>query len=189
MRLPPISTECFDLPDEDLGRLLLGYFIAANAEPAGFDYLNIPRQYAERITQLARDLPDDHCGADNDSLLLAVRLATHGDFGAAGKKLKTHTKRGAEFMAAMDIVSNLERDAKAGAKVRRSAKWGHEATHGDCARKTARWNDYQDYIDRLSARNPHLSHSDLLRRAAENFGVSTKTIQRHTTKPQKSEQS
>jgi len=189
MRLPPIPPESFNLPDEQLGKLLLGYFIAANAEKAGFDPFTMPQQYAERILQLARELPDDHSSAENDSVLLAVRLAAQGKFDAAGNKLKAHMHHAAMFMASVDMVSNLKEDTKAGVKVRRSTKLGHEAIHGNEVEKITRWGKYQEYINELFYKNPHLSYSDLQREAAKHFKVSAKTIQRRTANPKESEQS
>jgi len=144
----------FDLPNEELGKLILGYWIAGQAESFGFDPLNIPPSFGERIVEITQQLPDDYASDENDSLMLALRLAANGHFEAAGKKLKASVSKNTYFMAAVDMVSSMDEDTRRGVKVRRSAKIGHEVVHGNAAEKETQRRKYLDLLDEIRRENP-----------------------------------
>lgn len=91
VQILPLEPEHFELPDEELGKLILGLWIADHAKNAGLDPLNIPLEAGNIIVEATQKLPDDHLSnGELDSLFLALRLAANGKFEAAGKKLKSH---------------------------------------------------------------------------------------------------
>lgn len=191
MRLPPIREKILDLPYEELGKLMLDYWIAAQAESAGLDPLNIQQGYGEKITELTKQLPDDYESNNNDSLLLALRLAANGKFESAGKKFKLYMDQSSEIMKMADMVSSMDEDTSRGVKVRRSARIGHEAINGTPVEKEAMHRKRLDLIDEVRNDNPEASSrkvheiAELL--SEERFGekVSYKTFER-AEKKQKS---
>ena len=84
--LPPIPPEALSLPDDELGKLLLGYWIAANAEAAGHDVGGIPQGVAERIVANTRKM----VMGENPQLGQALVLAAEGEFRRAGKRLRRY---------------------------------------------------------------------------------------------------
>lgn len=104
MKLPIFNAEWLNLPDIDLGKIVLSQFIAANAESIGLDILNIPEAYAARIVELVQQLPDeyDYGGAENAALFLAMRLAAHGKFELAGIRFRDFWTNGVRVMGAID---------------------------------------------------------------------------------------
>jgi hypothetical protein len=91
IQMLPLQPEHFELPDEELGKLILGLWIMDHAKTVGFDPSNVPLEAGRIIVQATQELPDEHViGTETDSLFMAVRLAANGKFAAAGKKLKSH---------------------------------------------------------------------------------------------------
>jgi hypothetical protein len=153
-RLLPLWAEHFDLPDEELGKLILGLWIMDRAEGAGLDLLNIPQEASRILVKATQELPDDHVSSELDSLFLAVRLAANGKFEAAGKKLKSYADQRANYMAAMDMILNMNEDTRRGAKVRIGAKRGHESVHGDAVEKETRRREYLSLLAEIRNDNP-----------------------------------
>jgi len=155
--------EWLDLPDYELGDLIIRLFIICNAEAAGLSPTNIPTAYAEGITSVVQNLPDDYdgIGIGNEALFMALRLAGHGNFESAGKKLRAFMERGAMDMARIDMLASLEEDTKRGIKVRRSARLGGEAVHGDPVKVAERSRDRLNLIDDIRRNNPHLSNQSV----------------------------
>lgn len=144
-------------PDDELGKLLLSHYIAANAQGAGLDPLDVPLEYAERVVELIQKLPDDHATEENDSLFLAIRLAAHGNWASAGKKFRNFMENGARRRAAMDMLASLDDDTKSGIKIRRSAKLGHEITWGTPEKKEDRRQARLALLEEIRRDNPEVS--------------------------------
>jgi hypothetical protein len=104
------------------------------------------------------------------------------------KKINDDVRWG-EITERYQEINDLKPYAKTGEKVKKGAKSGHIEVHGTDEEKATRWREYQEHINALSYRNPHLSYSDLQKEAAKHCKVSAKTIQRHTTNPKESKQS
>jgi hypothetical protein len=186
-RLPPMAVEHFALPDDELGKLVLGWWIMAQAEANGVNIQNNPQAkqtYGERVVELTQQLPDDHADDKDALLFLALRLAAQGKFEAAGKKLKAYTSQASEHMALMDMVSSMDEDTKRGVKTRRSAKLGHEFTHGDAVEKEMKRRKYLDLLDNIRRDKPEASNRKIYEiaeaQSIELFGskVSYKTFER-----------
>jgi hypothetical protein len=159
-RLPPMLVEHFALPDEELGKLVLGWWIMAQAEANGINVKNNPQAkqaYGEKVVELTQQLPDDHADDKNALLFLALRLAAQGKFEAAGKKLKAYTSQTSEHIALLDMVSSMDEDTKRGVKTRRSAKLGHESIYGNPVEKETRRRKHLDLIDKIRRGNPEAS--------------------------------
>lgn len=159
-RLPPMAVEHFVLPDDELGKLVLGWWIMAQAEANGINIQNNPQAkqaYGERVVKLTQQLPDDHADDKNALLFLAIRLAAQGKFAAAGKKLKAYTRQTSEHIALLDMVSSMDEDTKRGVKTRRSARLGHESIYGNPVEKETRLRKYLDLIDEVRRGNPEAS--------------------------------
>lgn len=91
IQILPLEPEHFELPDEELGKLILGLWIVDHAKNVGLDPSNVPLEAGSIIVEATQKLPDEHLSnSELDSLFLAVRLAAKGKFEAAGKKLKSH---------------------------------------------------------------------------------------------------
>ncbi|MCX7066270.1 MAG: hypothetical protein NTW85_01000 [Methylococcales bacterium] len=160
-RLPPMAVKYFALPDDELGKLVLGWWIMAQAEANGINVQNNPQAkqaYGERVVELTQQLPDDHADDKNALLFLAIRLAAQGKFVAAGKKFKAYTSQTSEHMALMDMVSSMDEDTKRGVKTRRSARLGHESIYGNPVEKETRLRKYLDLIDEVRRGNPEASN-------------------------------
>lgn len=179
-RLPPIDAEHFSLPDEELGKLILGWWILAQAENKGLNFQNNPQAeqiFGEKIVELTRQLPDDNANAEYDSLTMALRLAASGKFEAAGKQLKYYMNHSAEHRMAMNALLSRSEDANRGAKIRVSAKYGHESIHGNPVEKEARRREHLDLLDKIRIDNPTLSDRQVHIKASnlsmEVFGKNT----------------
>jgi len=79
----------------------------------------------------------------------------------------------------------MEPDAARGRKVIDGASEGHEIQFGTEKGRIAKSQLMQEYVDELFLKNPSLSYSDMKRKAASKFDVSTKTVQRNTQNPKK----
>jgi hypothetical protein len=186
-RLPPMAVEHFVLPDDELGKLVLGWWIMAQAEANGINVQNNPQAkqaYGERVVELTQQLPDDHADDKDALLFLALRLAAQGKFEVAGKKLKAYTSQTSEHIALLDMVSSMDEDTKRGVKTRRSARLGHESIYGNPVEKETRLRKYLDLIDEVRCGNPEASKRKVYELAEahseELFGikVSYKTFER-----------
>jgi len=80
-------------------------------------------------------------------------------------------------------VCEVEHVALRGRKVGKGGKKGHEKAHGTPEKKQQKWAAYQDALEKLAAKNQHWSLTGLRKEVAKQFGVSFKTIERHTTPP------
>lgn len=77
----------------------------------------------------------------------------------------------------------LAGDANTGSKVKTSAALAHAKVHGTPEEKAIRRKHYQQEVDSLHRKNPHLSRNRINEIAAAKFQVSPKTISRNTTSP------
>ena len=97
MAVPPFPPDALKMPDDELGGLLLGYFIAVQADDAGIPIDQIPDEFAERVRQHV--LTAESRTARNAAVALALHKAASGDFATAGKLLREHMSSGAADMA------------------------------------------------------------------------------------------
>lgn len=78
------------------------------------------------------------------------------------------------------LVDDMWEDADRGFRVRKGQSKAHAASHGSPQQKAKRWAEYQAEVDRLRADHPQWSKQAVRENARKRFGVSTKTIARHT---------
>jgi hypothetical protein len=168
-RLPPLSLEQLELSNDELGKLLLGLWIMGQAEASGINIQNnrqVKQAFGERIVELTQQLPDDYSdNTQNDALFLALRLASHGNFESAGKKLKDYIKTGSEYIAAMDILSSLDGAEAVGIKVKRGGKKGSALARDDAAIEKQR-RELLDFLDLVRLENPEATDNKIYTIAA-----------------------
>jgi len=139
-------------------------------------------------------LYDSQCPETDES----TRLAINSIVNRVGLKsilaimilYENHIGRHNDVLGTYSTLLNFEAmekepDVQRGIKIAEAAKKGHEQVYGTAEEKSEKWNEYQEFIDKLYQQKPSLSYSDLKRRAATHFDVSCKTIDRHTTNPKK----
>ena len=119
MTLPPFP-DTRGMPDWESGGLLLGYFIAAQADDLGIPIDRIPEEFAERIRQLA--LTAETATAKNAAVEKALHKAAIGDFETAGKFLREHLADGAVALKFIPIGIR---------KSKQAAKFGREGAKGN----------------------------------------------------------
>ena len=110
MALPPFPADALDLPDYNLGALLLGYFIMVQAHDLGFPIDQIPDEFAERVRQYVLTIETET--ASNAAVEKALHKAASGDVEAAGKFLREHMNDGAVAMKFIPIGISKSAQAK-----------------------------------------------------------------------------
>jgi hypothetical protein len=83
------------------------------------------------------------------------------------------------------ILDLSSEDIARGRKILGGARKGHEAVHGSTEEKSRRYAQYQQSVNELANSNSALSWDAICKKVGEQFGVSGKTISRHTTRPNK----
>jgi hypothetical protein len=164
-KILPLQAEHFELPDEDLGKLILGLWIMNRAEVCGIDPQNIPPEAARIIVEATQKLPDDNVSSELDTLFLSVRLAANGKFEAAGKKLKSYVHHRAEYAALRHIASNLDDDSRRGAKMRLGVSNSHTKTYGDEVEKETMRRKCLNLMADIRKSNPSLKPQSVHKRA------------------------
>ena len=76
--------------------------------------------------------------------------------------------------------SELGPDAGRGRKVIDGASRGHQIVHGTKEEKERRYAQYQNAVNKQYKENPRRSDTSIAKKVAEDFGVTYKTILRHT---------
>lgn len=110
MALPPFPSDALELSDYDLGGLVLGWFIAVQADDLGLPVDRIPDEFAERVRQYV--LTIETATAKNAAVEKALHKAASGDFEAAGKFLREHMRNGAIALKFIPIGVNKSAQAK-----------------------------------------------------------------------------
>lgn len=73
-------------------------------------------------------------------------------------------------------------NAARGAKAIVTAKLGHEEVYGTSKEKEQLWKEYQSSLIEVHKKHPNWKLTAIRQQVAEDYGVSLKTIQRHTQK-------
>ena len=81
MSFPEFPEDALDRPDDYLGKLLLAWYIAAQADFVGLSIYRIPQAFGERVVEYARTAEADT--ASNAALEKALHKAANGEFEAA----------------------------------------------------------------------------------------------------------
>lgn len=118
MALPPFPEDALELPDSDLGALLLGWFIAAQADDLGIPADQIPEDFGDQVRQHVLTLEAEN--AKNAALEKALHKAANGNFEGAGRFLRELMQDGALSMAALDECATGKRRQSANAKKSRA---------------------------------------------------------------------
>lgn len=121
MRMPPLPANMLEMSDYELGGLLLGWFIAVQADDLGIPFERIdqiPESFAERVRQFVLTIETDT--AKNAAVEKALHKAASGDFESAGKFLREHMTNGAMHLVALDEAVTGKRRQRANAKKSRS---------------------------------------------------------------------
>ena len=99
--LPPFPIEELELSnDYELGALLLGWYVAACAEPHGF-LPDIPDDFAQTVISQVKS---QEGSPENAALEKALYKAAEGNFEEAGLIFRDYIQRGAHHMAAVRIA-------------------------------------------------------------------------------------
>jgi hypothetical protein len=121
MAVPTFPPDALKMADDELGGLLLGYFIAVQADDAGIPIDQIPDEFAERVRQHV--LTAESRTARNAAVEKALHKAAQGDFEFAGRLLREHMNTRAVALKLIPIGINKLKQAKkfgrSGAKVKR----------------------------------------------------------------------
>ena len=120
MALPPFPADALERSDSELGRLLLGWFIGAQADALGIPVNRIPHKFGELVVQYV--LTIETATANNAAVEKALHKAASGDFEAAGKFLRDHMSACA--VALKFIPIGIKKSAQA-------AKFGREGAKGN----------------------------------------------------------
>ena len=99
-KTPILAAADLELPDDELGKLLLGLVIAAEAEARGVPFEQVTEKAAVKVVEAAKR--SEATKAINSTIEKAIHKAAAGDFATAGRLLKEHMKDRALFMAALD---------------------------------------------------------------------------------------
>lgn len=175
--LPPFPADAINLPADELGGLLFGYYIAAQASECGIPANAIPEDFAERVRQKALAL--DEASARNAALEKALRKAAEGDFAAAGNLFRDHMLRGAGDLKLIPIgIARLTQAAhfgRKGAKVSRAeGERNRQTIMGAAERIRANWHGARP-----------MSQNDLAGRIARDTGINESTVRGHLTRQRK----
>ncbi len=113
MKLPEFKREWLNLSDYKLGGIVLGQFIAANAESFGINPFDIPEEYGIRIVERIQQLPDEYEHTpENSALFLALRLAANGKFEMAGRRFRSFFDSGVKMLVVLDEAETGRRKQK-----------------------------------------------------------------------------
>jgi hypothetical protein len=97
---PPFPVEYLDLPDDELGELLLGWFVVHFAESRGL-FPDIPSEFSGAVLS---QLKFTNARPENAAVEKALHKAADGDFETAGKTIRYYYENGAHHMAAVRIA-------------------------------------------------------------------------------------
>jgi hypothetical protein len=115
MVFPTLPADALKNGDYDLGRLLLAYFLKAQAYHAGLPVNPIPYEFAKRVTRLTRKV--ESSTAMNAAVALALHKAARGDFESAGRLLREHLDRESKALRFIPIgINRALQAAKFGTK-------------------------------------------------------------------------
>jgi len=153
MDLPEFPTDALDLPNDELGALLLGYFIAAQAYDLGIPPDQIPEEFAEQVRQ--RVLTLETALAGNAALEKALHKAAGGDFETAGRLFREHMLSGATALKFIPIGIKKSAQAKSfgntGTKKKKEQGAETEKTVLDAAKEILASRDTPPSSDRQFA--------------------------------------
>lgn len=82
-----------------------------------------------------------------------------------------------------NVIKRMAPLARTGAKIKNSARKGHEAVYGTTQKKQKKWSDLQAAVDGLRKAHPDWSKSVVALHAAKECRCSPTTIKRHTVDP------
>ena len=114
MDLPESPVFKLHLADDDLGKYLLGYYIAAQAADLDIPADQIMQDFAEQVRQHVLTLESQT--ASNAALEKALHKAAGGDFETAGRLFRELVDHGVLHIAALDEWASGRRRQKANAK-------------------------------------------------------------------------
>lgn len=177
--LPAFPTEWDS--DEERGKGLLAWWMAAVAEKNGIAPDAIPPDFAEAVRAAVLEVEAD--SAMLAPLEKALQLAARGDFANAGRIILEHIKTGAYLMAAPRIIERMAPDAKIG-KARREqqrtfARAKHEQTLAEREPEWERWKAEGDRIQGTRARKASKRYLAELVKESLSLPDPAETIRKH----------
>lgn len=166
--------------------------IAAEASSVLADY-GLPNKYEELVKQASDS---------GDRLVLNAKLIVYGihwlneevergNINKALDRLLSIFEAYDEFWLLRNVPEHDRKlvetqshvnDIRRGIKIHKSSQLGHKIIHGTEEEKNERWREYQLECEKLHHKNPALGITDIREDLAKRFGVSFKSIQRHTKK-------
>ena len=130
--VPPLDPSDLDRPDEELGKLVLGLFLFAEAEQQGISPTEIPETWANQVVSKIKEIPPQ--SPKNDPIAIALRYAARGKFAKAGRVLKEHCDPALEnseiFASLIEELDTHLQNRKKGAKEAAKTK-KHEKAQND----------------------------------------------------------
>lgn len=176
MTLPPFP-DPREYSDYDLGGLLLGYFIAAQADDLGIPPDQIPEEFAERVRQHVLTLETQ--AARNAAVEKALHKAASGDFETAGRILREYMLTSAVALKFIPIgINKFEQASRFGREGAKSNK-AEGATNESSVLKAAK-----EILKEWSRASPP-SDRHLAQLIEKETGIPKNTVRGHLTKLRK----
>ena len=97
---PPFPIEYLDHPDDELGALLLGYYVVSFAVSRG-QFPDIPDEF---VTDVISKLKHTNALPGNAAVEKALQKAAEGEFEIAGQTIRYYFENNAHHMAAVRIA-------------------------------------------------------------------------------------
>ena len=107
MKIPPLSAEDLNRPDDELGKLLLGWYVFAEAEKRGTRPDEVSEEFTRHVISLVPQI--EATAARLTTIEKVLRKAAAGEFTTAGRLLKEHMLDSAFDMAARDEAATRRR--------------------------------------------------------------------------------
>jgi hypothetical protein len=140
--------------DEVIGKLLVGTWIAFQAELHGIDDpVHPPPEFSEQVVRLSQAMDTDD--VDNIPLTKALILGCSGHWARAGKLIRQITKGGAQQIQTLRLA---EAGSKLKIRNRRASARGAQSRSSDAREDRQRWREVGEP---LRAKHPTWSNTRL----------------------------
>jgi len=131
--------------------------------------------------KLPKEIPDQGEGIVHDAqeVLWEVLLVRESLKEGNLENTTVHAVRLGAWVESMGIRP-FEPHAMRGRKVQEGSRKGHQGRYGTPDQKHKRWADWQSFVNQSHAENPRKPFRFHAEKAASQFGVSERTIRKHT---------
>lgn len=169
---PYFPADALKLPDRDLGILLFGAFVLAQADDLGMGNEEITEEFETMIRTQVLSL--EVTTAKNAAVEKALHKAAKGEFNAAGKMIREHLVSGAYAMKFIPIGVGRHRQMK---------EFGSRGTHKN--KKAGRDNRdrvFEAASQILAKRTRKMSARQLASQVAPTVKLSEEAVRKHISR-------